>query len=150
MKKQAWAALADYLTARGVTVCRWRELAMQHLPDLREVIRAARSHVDLWQMFKERLAEAGISESHRADVESIYKYAWWCIAESNDADLPTEVESYFYEDLPVYSDFEEQVPLFITPLQFERLERSFAYRLTEEEYADFRSRYLATRARNTA
>jgi hypothetical protein len=56
------------------------------------------------------------------------------------------VETFFYEDLPVYSDFEEQVPRFITPVQFGRLERTFAYRLSEEEFAEFRTRYYTRRA----
>lgn len=131
-------------------MCRWRDLAIQHLPNLRETALAATSHVDLWQLFKELLAEAGISESRRAEAESIYKYAWWCIAGSHDPDLAAAVETFFYEDLPYYSDFEEQVPMFIAPMQFKRLERSFANRLTEEEFADFRSRYYTKRAKNSA
>jgi hypothetical protein len=130
-------------------VDRWRDLAIQHLPNLREVVLAAESHVDLWWSFKAIVAEAGVSDSRRAEVQSIYGYAWWCIAESNEPDLVTEVETYFYEDLSVYSDFEEQVPLFVTPVQFERLERSFAYRLTEEEFAEFRSRYYTKRTDDT-
>jgi hypothetical protein len=60
------------------------------------------------------------------------------------------VKACFYEDLSYYSEFEEQVPVFVTPMQFERLEQSFAYRLTEEEFADFRSRYYAKRAKTPA
>jgi hypothetical protein len=121
----------------------WRELAIQHLPNLREVILAAESHVDLWQCFKELLAEAGVSESRRQEAESIYSYAWWCLAESGDQELSVAVETYFYEDLPVYSDFEEQIPVFIKPSQFQRMERAFAYRLSDEEFEDFRSRFVA-------
>jgi len=61
-------------------MCRWRDLAIQRLPDLREIVLAAGSHADLWWSFKEILSEAGVSESRRAEAESIYEYAWWCVA----------------------------------------------------------------------
>ncbi len=121
---------------------RWRDLAMQHLPQLENVIAEAQSHVDLWQLFKERLSENGVDEAQIADTSSIYTYAWWCVTDSEDADIVAEVETYFYEDLPVYSDFEEQLPRFISPTQFEKLESSFKYRLSDDEYATFRSRYM--------
>jgi hypothetical protein len=119
----------------------WRELAIEHLPDLKEAILGATSHVDLWHLFKVHLADGGISESQRTEVQSIYDYAWWCFALSGNEDLAAEVSVYFYEDLPAYSAFEQQVPLFITTTQFERLEQYFRYRLTEEEYALFRTRF---------
>ena len=125
---------------------RWRELAIQHLPILRETIIAASSHVDLWQLLIERLSDAGVSESRRAEVKSIYDYAWWCVAASDDEDMAAGVGTFFYGDLPVYTDFEDQIPLYITPAQFPRLEPSFRYRMNEGEYADFRSRYDAKRA----
>lgn len=130
-------------------MCRWRDLAIHRLPDLREAIAAARSHADLWWSLKELLAEAGVSESRRAEAESIYGYAWWCVADSCDPDLAAEVEAYFYEDLPVYPDFHEQVPLFISPMQFERLERAFAYRLSADEFAEFRSHFYGKQPGNT-
>jgi hypothetical protein len=135
---------------KGVSVCRWRDLAIQHLPGQREIIAAARSHADLWWSFKELLARTGVSESRKAEAESIYSYAWWCIADSDDPDLGAEVETYFYEDLPVYPDFQEQVPLFISPMQFERLQRAFAYRLSEEELDEFRLHFYRKQPKNTA
>ncbi len=68
---------------------------------------------------------------------------------SGNEDLAAEVGTYFYEDLPVYSDFDEQVPLFVTPSQFERLEKYFRYRPTDEEYATFRSRFFAKCGKNS-
>ena len=126
---------------------RWRELAMEHLGSLQEIILAAKSHVDLWQSLKEFLSEAGTTESQRANIQSIYDYAWWCVAISGDDDLAVEVGTYFYEDLAYFSDFEEQVPLFITPSQFERLETHFRYLLSDEEYATFRTRFLGKSGR---
>jgi hypothetical protein len=53
---------------------------------------------------------------------------------ADDPDLRAEVETYFYEDLPVHSDLEEQIPAFVSPSQFQRLESIFTARLTEEEF----------------
>jgi hypothetical protein len=125
----------------------WRELALWHLPSFREVIESANKHVELWESFKVLLGEAETSESRKADVESIYSYAWWCVAESGDKWLAAEVETYFYEDLPVYDVFEAQVAKHIEPWQFERLEREFRYRLSDDEFAKFRSRYYEERER---
>ena len=99
----------------------------------------------MWQLFKERLSENGVDEARIADTASIYNYAWWCVTDSEDPDIIAEVETFFYEDLPVYFDFEEQLPRFISLTQFDRLEPSFKYRLSDDEYAVFRSRYLDKR-----
>jgi hypothetical protein len=135
----------SYQYGLGGTTRGWRELAIQHLPQLRETICTATSHVDLWQRFKELLAEAGVGESRRAEVASVYDYAWWCVAISGDEDLAAEVGTYFYEDLPVFEEFDEQMPLFVSPSQFQRLESYFRYCLNDGEFADFRSRYIGKR-----
>lgn len=121
---------------------RWRDLALQHLPELEQLIAEAESRVDLWQLFKERLSDSGIHDARSSETASIYTCAWWCVNDSDDEDMIAAVEAYFYEDLPVYSDFEEQLPQFISPQQFERLETSFRYRLSDDEFATFRTRYM--------
>jgi hypothetical protein len=113
----------------------WRELALKHLPDLREVILAATSHLDLWRSLLELLSDAGTTESRKMEIQSIYEYAWWCIAVSGNEDFAAEVGTYFYEDLSAYSDFKKQVPPFVAPEQFKYLERYFRYRLTDKEFA---------------
>jgi hypothetical protein len=92
---------------------RWRELASQHLPCFREIIASASSHGDLWQSFKEFLSEAGTSESRKAEVESLFRYAWWCFAESGDEWLAAWVKGYFYEDLAWFTDLSCQVPRYV-------------------------------------
>jgi len=121
----------------------WRELALAHLPDLRDLILSAESHVDLWQLLQEFLSEAGVDELRRAEVKAIYEYPWWCVAMSGNDDLAAEVGTYFYENLPFYSDFEEQAPLFISMSQFPRLDSYFRYRVNDREYEDFRARCAA-------
>ena len=117
----------------------WRELALQRLPRFQDVIREARSHVDLWQEFREILSETSIDESRDDDTKAIYDYAWWCVTASGDPVVALEVETFFYEDLPVYDHFKGQLPRFISPEQFKRLEPCMKYRLTEPEYADLGS-----------
>jgi hypothetical protein len=127
----------------------WRELAIEHLPRFRDVILAATSHIDLWKSLLDILSEAGTDESRRPETEAIYEYAWWCVALSGDVGLAAEVGTHFYEDLSFYSDFDRQVPLFITPSQFEKLEPFFRYRLTDEEFVDFHLRFAANHAKNS-
>jgi len=132
----------------GGTTRRWRELAIEHLPEFREVILAADSHIDLWWSFKGLLDEAAILPEPGVDasqVKSIYDYAWWCFSCSGDPDMVAEVGTYFYEDLPYYPYYEEQVSLFIDESQFQRLEFVFRYRLSDTEFSDWRSRYLRKR-----
>jgi hypothetical protein len=132
----------------GGTTRHWRELAIEHMPELREVILAADSHIDLWWSFKGLLDEAAILPEPGVDeskVKSIYDYAWWCFACSGDPDLVEEVGTYFYEDLPYYSSYEDQVPLFIDELQFDRLESRFRYRLSVKEFSEWRLRYMRRR-----
>jgi hypothetical protein len=123
---------------------RWQRLALEHLPESRTTILAAENHVDLWQCFKETVAEAGRKE----EMDGIFRYAWWCVTEADDPDLCAEVETLFYEDLPVYSDLEEQIPAFVSPSQFRHLESVLAVHLTEEEFQSFRSRYYEGLERN--
>lgn len=126
----------------------WQRLALEHLPESRRTILTAENHVDLWQCFKEAVAEVGQAPSRRTEVEAIFRYAWWRVTEADDADLRAEVEAYFYEDLPLYSDLEEQIPAFVSPAQFRRLESVFASRLTEEEFQGFRSHYSKSLEQN--
>jgi hypothetical protein len=126
---------------------RWRELALHHLPQLREIIDSASSHVDLWWSFKELVSQAGASEPRSADLESICNYAWWCITQSGDEQFVSDVEAYFYEDFPVYSNLERLVSIYIAPSQFERLESCFRFRLEEHEFTAFRHRYYQDRER---
>jgi hypothetical protein len=104
----------------------WRDLALEHLPQLKNVVQDASSHIDLWQQLKELLSEAGVDEARAGDVQAVYDYAWWCHAESGDPDLPTEVATFFYEDLPVYSDFWEQLPASSHPISSRRWRGVFA------------------------
>lgn len=126
---------------------RWRELALQHLSCCREIIDAATSHVDLWWSLKALLCEWGTTESRKTEMESIYRYAWWCVAGSGNKRLASEVKTYFYEDLSVYWTLEPQVVRYIEPWQFERLESAFRYRLSDDKFAAFRSRYYDERER---
>lgn len=120
----------------------WQQLALEHLPQSREVVLQAESHVDLWQLLKEVVAEEESTPQRRTEIEAIFRYAWWCVHESGDADLRSEVEAFFYEDLPVYSDLQEKVSAFVTPSQFSQLESAFATRLEEDEFQRFRSDYF--------
>ena len=127
-------------------VPRWRELALHHLPWCRETIASASSHVDMWWSFKELVSTIGTPESPtRVEAESLFNYAWWCVADSGDEGLAVAVETFFYEDLAFHDDLKPHVPVFITPRQFERLEHSFRYMLDDDEFAAFRSRYYAER-----
>ncbi len=128
---------------------RWQRRALEHLPDRRATVLRAESHVDLWQLLKEDVAEGGHDPLGRTEIADMFRYAWWCVTESGDPDLRVEVETFFYEDLPVYSDLEEQLPAYLTPSQFEYLERVFAARLTEEEFESFRLRYSDSIGRDT-
>ncbi len=126
----------------------WAGTALKHLPQFNAVIQKSVSSVDLWWNFKEILADAGVDEARHKDVRAIYDYAWWCFAVSGDPDLSAEAEAYFYEDLPAYSDFEDQVPQFISPSQFQSLEEAFRYRLSEEEFEEFRRHYFEARCQS--
>ena len=137
--RSCWAKNSLRLAA----MCHWRELAVQHLPELREVILAARSHVEPLAVVQGTFGGGGDQPIPQGGGRITVQLRVVVRCRFRRPDLSKEVETFFYEDLPVYSDFEEQIPLFITPQQFERLKSVFAYRLTEEEYADFRSRYSA-------
>jgi hypothetical protein len=103
----------------------WRELALQHLHGYRAIITSASSHADLWWCFKELLCDAGRGGPVDEGIESVFRYAWWCVNDSGDEQLVAEVQTSFYEDLPVYDELAAQVPLYITPQQLERLEPVF-------------------------
>jgi len=119
----------------------WREVAHADLPELSTVITEASSHLDMWWALMDIVGEASTTGPPSATVESIFGYAWWCVAESDDEWLAAEVRTFFYENLPEYCDLEVQVPRYVTPWQFERLARAFRYHLGGAEYAEFSRRY---------
>ncbi len=130
-------------------LARWQQLALEHLPKRQATILDAENHADLWQLLKELVATGGHNLAQTAQIEDIFRYAWWCVIESGDPDLRIEVETCFYEDLPVYSDLEERIPEFVTVSQFERLESVMSARLTDEEFESFRSRFFGSLERET-
>lgn len=101
---------------------RWREVALEHVPGLRDLILTARSHLDLWKAFKDYLVDEGATDTGRLVAKSIFDYAWWCLNWSDDAHLASCAETWFYEDLPRWSDLAAVVPLYLAPWQFQRLE----------------------------
>jgi hypothetical protein len=112
---------------------KWRALALAHLPQQVALISEATSHVDLWQLFKELVALAATDEFKLESLRPIFAYAWWCVSESGDPMLKCEIETFFYEDLPVYDDTKKYLTYFITPDQFVVLQTSLLARLSEGE-----------------
>lgn len=127
---------------------RWREFALERLPEFADLVIASRSDVDLWQNLKEFLADEGAMAANQDRARAIFEYAWWCITECDDKMVAGQAEVSFYEDLPVYSDFHILVPIYITRSQFSRLEVAFRSSLSDDEYDEFKATYEAAISRH--
>jgi hypothetical protein len=60
----------------------WQTQAQLHLPSLLGVVSLARSHVDLWQLLKEQVADATPEPASLDYIRPIFDYAWWCVNDS--------------------------------------------------------------------
>jgi len=112
----------------------WQVTALEHLPVYGDLVREATSHVDLWQCFKELVAMTVGNPAELELLRPIFDYAWWCINDSNNQDFVAAIETYFYEDLPIYSDTCWKFQHFIDQKQFTRLRSQFSARISDDEF----------------
>ena len=121
----------------------WRAVASEYLPMHSDLVRHTESHVDLWQQLKEIVADSNTDEVGLSKLRPIFDYAWWCIDESSDDNLVAAAETYFYEDLPAYSDTQNKIKHFIDQTRFDRLQKSLSARISKAEFdsifADFKT-----------
>ena len=120
----------------------WRLHAEEHMPTLRETIKQAQSHVDLWQLLKELVADAELEPASLAAIRPIFDYAWWCVEDSGDDDMVAAIETYFYEDIPAFTDTSPKIEHFIDGQQFTRLRQAFSARINDGEFSELFAAYL--------
>ncbi|MCA9214200.1 MAG: hypothetical protein KDB27_14110 [Planctomycetales bacterium] len=120
----------------------WKKAAFNHLPDLRETIEEAKSEIDLWQSLKEYIAD------NPEEAKPVFDFAWWCFSNSGQHSFRYEVEAYFYEDLPVFSDLRPLLLRFITPTQFTELSCAFGTRVNLDELTELCSDFAEYKKRS--
>jgi len=120
----------------------WRRVALAKMPKCRRQIEKADNimmlWIDLWLEF-ERAYQGTMDEEL---IASVYSYASWCLAHSNNSDLQTAAIVRFYEHLPRNEAIRKDLPNRLTRADFLGLKEVFKYFLSEEEHREFVSEFL--------
>ena len=111
----------------------WRQVALKLMPQCKRLIAEARNPMQLWIELELAFDKAYRNPKNPQLIRSIYDYAWWCIAESNNMDLSTAAVVSFYEHLPVAPGAWEEAHLYLNREEFEGLREVFKYFLEPHE-----------------
>jgi len=123
-------------------VSAWRRVAIEKLPEFREIIEAAETigmlWIDLWLKFEDTYEQPVDQDLARR----VYEYAAWCLIESGDQDIQTTAALYFYEDLPTNEKTRRDMANHLTREEFFGLTEIFKYHLAEGEYEELEKEFL--------
>jgi hypothetical protein len=74
-------------------------------------------------------------------IAPIFEYAWWCVAHSHDPGLEAAARTYFYEDLPAYTDTQDKIVPFLDLHKYRVLRASLSSRIDDQVKAHLFERF---------
>lgn len=120
----------------------WRRVALEKLPECRELIEKADSIGLLWAYIWFEFENAHSKPKNEDLISRFYEYALWCMVESNNADIQTSAFVSFYEHLPVVESVRKDMANHLTRDDFFAVKEAFKYFLSEKEYAELQKEFL--------
>jgi hypothetical protein len=124
----------------------WKRVALEKLPEYRQVIDASESPMALWVELHCRFQEAYQSAAPDDLIRRFYEYARWCRQSSGTgselSDAGTAAVCAFYEHLPRDAAARRDLRRWVTRAEFSDLREVFRYHLSEHEFTEFEAEFL--------
>ena len=125
----------------------WKRIALEKLPECRQVIESADNPMALWIELQLKFEEVYVDGYRDEDlIRRFFEYARWCIKCPGDAqylsDAGTAAICVFYEHLPERGVIRRDLPRWITREEFDNLRETFRYHLSDREFAEFEGEFL--------
>jgi len=122
----------------------WRREAMAQFPNRLAPIRRATSAYDVWFTLMEDLEGAYSASPPNIElIDSIWRFAEWSFDPRRHRTVRNAVAVSFYEHLPHFGPARRDLPQRLSRAAFVELVPAFRTTLTESEFEDFASEYLA-------
>ena len=125
----------------------WRRIAIEKLPQHRELIERSESVGMLWVDLRIIFERAHHEPKDVSTIRAIYEFARWCVADSHSADISTSAVCHFYEHLPQEPLVRHELPKHMTRPEFLGMVEAFKYHLSPEEHEAFVREFLEQRER---
>ena len=127
----------------------WRRVAIEKLPEFREIIEAAETPGMLWIDLLVRFEGAYQEPADQDLAHRVYEYAGWCLTKSKDQDIETAAALSFYEHLPLNKKIRKDMANHLTREVFLGLKEVFKYHLAEGEYEEMEQEFLKQSAQRS-
>ena len=130
----------------------WKRVALEKLPEYRRHIDTADSPMALWIELRLKFEDVYRVKPLDEDlIRRFFQYARWCWQSPGKdgylSDAGTAVACAFYEHLPQSDAICRDLPRWLTRTEFGELRDVFRYHLSEPEFADFETDFLAATKR---
>ena len=124
----------------------WRVKALEHFPDLQELIEQASGPMGLWIEFHALFLTAYYDEPIDEErIGRVYDYARWCFEQPDTGDvatdLPTAASVAFVEHIPLDKRVSDDLYRWMSAESFAGFEELFRYHLSDEEYRRFAAEF---------
>jgi hypothetical protein len=122
-------------------VSRWREVAIERLPELKEKIESAATVMALWDEIWFAFRDAYLQDPWNEPlIARVYSYADWCVRAPRNADVGhdphTAVTVCFYEDIPTFKPARDDMPRWFSYADVLNSKSVFAYGISDDAYAE--------------
>jgi hypothetical protein len=113
----------------------WRRVAIEMLPEFRDIIAKAEQPMQLWVEIGARFQDA-FRTGNDDLVRRFFNYAAWCIdtAKPQATDASTAAWCAFYEHLPSVDGLPQQLHRFMPRTRFIQVKEAFRYHSGENEF----------------
>jgi len=128
------------------TMSAWRRIAIEKLPEQRDLIAKSESVGMLWVDLLFVFLKAHEEPVDEATIRGVYEFAKWTLAESRDAEMATSTCCHFYEHLPLEPKVRARLARDMSRQEILGLSEIFKYHLTPDEHREFMQEFGRARS----
>jgi hypothetical protein len=119
----------------------WRVKALEHFPDLQELIEQASGPMGLWIELHGLFLNAYDEPIDLERIGKVYDFARWCFEQPATGDVETDLSNAaavaFVENIPLDKRVSDDLYRWMSAQSFDSFEELFRYHLSDEEYRRF-------------
>jgi hypothetical protein len=119
----------------------WRRMAIEKLPECRDLIQGAKNPYQFWIDLRFEFEDAHREPTNTDFVSRVYEYASWAANESGNPDLCTAAAVAFYEHLPTMPLVRREKARWISRPFYHELRDLLRYHLSESEFEEFEAEF---------
>lgn len=124
----------------------WRRVALEKLPEYRQIIGAAENPMALWIELTPRFEDAYVDTiKNHGVIRRFFEYARWCLESPGDggalSDAGTAAVCAFYEHLPEQEAVRRDLYRWLSRNEFLSFREVWRKSMSEEQFREFESEF---------